>query len=48
MQAGANYIVDKLTFSKLVKAGIAFGSVQAISSVWSFSSLYVNLFSGVE
>lgn len=33
MQAGANYIVDKLTLSKLVKAGIAFGSVQAISSV---------------
>lgn len=32
MQAGANYIVDKLTPSKLVKAGILFGTVQALSS----------------
>ncbi|PWU14882.1 MAG: hypothetical protein C5B45_03785 [Chlamydiae bacterium] len=33
MQVGANYIASKLTPSKLVKAGVLFGAVQAVSSV---------------
>jgi hypothetical protein len=33
MQVGANYVASKLTPSKLVKAGVLFGAVQALSSV---------------
>jgi len=33
MQVGTNYIAGKLTLNKLVKAGIAFAAVQALSSV---------------
>ncbi len=33
MQAGANYIAHKLTPSKLVKAGMLVGAVQALSSI---------------
>ena len=33
MKVGVNYVADKLTLSKLVKTGILFGAVQAVSSV---------------
>ncbi|KAG8173337.1 hypothetical protein JTE90_025372 [Oedothorax gibbosus] len=33
MQEGATYLANKLTLSKLVKAGFLLGSVQAMSSI---------------
>ena len=33
MQVGANYVASKITLSKITKAGVLFGAVQALSSV---------------